>query len=61
MVEMSERGSWQDRRSFYATRKMSLGSDVHPRRKILVVVTVGGSTNSGVYSIVLDSARMTFV
>lgn len=28
-------------------KKMSLGTDVHPRRKVLVVVTVGGSTNSG--------------
>lgn len=29
------------------SKKMSLGTDVHPRRKVLVVVTVGGSTNSG--------------
>ena len=51
MPRMGDRRSWQNREHFNTTKKMSLDSEVHPRRKILVVVTVGGSTNSGRYSI----------
>jgi len=42
----------KERVSTYS-KKISYATDVHPNHKILVVVTLGGTTNSGMMSQIL--------